>query len=412
MLEVFIATRYLFTHRKERFISIINVFALIGTALGVATLIIVMSVMNGYETELINKILGIKGHITVVSKEKYKAASEYNNVVDTLEKVRTVDVAAPIIEAQVMISSEHGSTGSIVKGMQLQNVMSRSSIKSSLIEGEWEDFQNDTIFIGKGMSYRLNIGIGDKVKLIAPSSTNILLEGIPRIKIFTLGGIFDLGMHEYNNSIIFMPLESAQSFFQMPGNISYIEVNIQGLQRFQATEREINEVLGDGFYTINWEQANQSLHSALKVEQNVMFLILSLIIMIAVFNISSSLIILVKEKSKSIAILRTMGASRGSVASIFILCGLSIGIVGTALGATIGVAFVVNIETIRVYLEKFIGITIFDPVVYFLTTLPAKIDVTQTVVIILMSVFLTLLATIYPALKIASLSPIKALRYE
>ncbi len=411
MFELFIALRYLFTKKKERFISIINIFALSGIALGVATLIIVMSVMNGYESELIKRIVGIKGHLTITGISN--SISDYDKLGRSLKELEGVTFMAPVVEGQAMVTSNNQVSGAIIRGMNGDDLSNKPIMKNALVFGSWDDFSlNKGVIVGSVLANQLGINVGEQIKIIAPNTNSTIIGSVPRMKTFDVVGIFDVGMYEYNASTIFMPINLAQLLFQNYFEISYFELMVSRLKELSEIKELLITNLGSGFVVTDWEMANEAFIQGLRIERNVMFLILSLIIIIAAFNIISSLMVLVKDKSKGIAILRTIGASRASVVKIFVIYGFLIGFIGTVIGSVLGVLFTLNIESIRKFLEKITGVTIFDPVIYFLTSLPAELGMLQVSYIIVMSLILSFIATIYPAFKIATISPIETLRNE
>ena len=411
-LEFIIALRYLRTKNKEGFISIVSAFSLIGIALGVATLIVVMSVMAGYEVQLINKILGINSHLTISAT--HGDISNFEELNYKVKKINHVEYTAPIIMEQAMISSQTGrAKGVLVRGIDGIDLEHKPAIGYGISISEFIAYKNNEgIFIGEAMAKELQINIGDYVKLIAPKVENLAFGMVPRIKTFKVVGTFDVGMYEYNSNSIFMPLKSAQIFFEHNNSATDLEIALDNPKNLLFVKQKINTILPNGMRIIDWSIANQSLVAALRIERNVMFLILTLIIVIAAFNIISSLIMLVQDKKKSIAILRTVGMKKSGILRIFIICGSLIGTIGTALGALLGVLFTINIEQIRQFLENLTGQTIFDPVIYFLTSLPAELSVINTVIIIAVALLLSLLATVYPAWKASSVMPAATLRYE
>ena len=409
-LEFIIALRYLCTRNKEGFISIVSAFSLIGIALGVATLIVVMSVMSGYEIQLINRILGINGHLTVNATNGN--ISNFDKLNKEIKKINHVAYTAPIITGPAMISNQAGQAkGVLVRGIDGRDLELKPAIDTSI--NEFTAYKNNEgIFIGEAMAREMRLSIGDYVKLIAPKVENLVLGMVPRIKTFKIVGIFDVGMYEYNSNSIFMPLKYAQIFFDHKNSTTELEIVLDNPKNLFLVKQEIDLILPSNLKTTDWSTVNQSLIAALRIERNVMFLILTLIIVIAAFNIISSLILLVQNKKKSIAILRTIGMKKSGILKIFIICGSLIGIIGTALGSLLGILFTINIEKIKQFLESVTGQTIFDPVIYFLTNLPAELSATNTLIIIATALLLSLLATIYPAWKASSVMPAAALRYE
>lgn len=408
--EWLIAWRYLKSKQKDSFISVISAFSLAGIALGVATLIIVMSVMNGYEVELIKRIIGINGHLTI--NRELGDIYDYDEYVSEISKIEGVEFSAPMITGQGMISNESASSGVMVRGMRASDVMEKPALQDSIKFGSvYHDNANEVI-IGVTLARKLGVRIGDKIKLISASSDVTILGTMPRIKTYEVAGIFDVGMYEYNASTIFMPLEAAQNYFDHENAVTDIEIILSNHKLTDVVTNQIAVLRDDRMMVVDFSKSNEQLVAALTVERNVMFLILTLMVLVAAFNIISSLIMLVKDKSKSVAILRTIGLSKASVLRIFIICGSFIGVTGSAIGGILGVMVAVNIENIRSFLEGLTGTNLFDPMIYYLTKLPASLEFSNVVSIISMSMLLSFLATIYPAWRAAKLMPAQALRYE
>lgn len=409
--EVLISLRYLRSRNKEYFISVVSAFSLIGIALGVATLIIVMAVMNGYEVELIKRILGINGHITISSATG--RIDDYTEVLHKIRDIPEIKFSAPLINEQVIVSSHRKTTGAFVRGMNAADIKAKPILKNAIKLGNFLDYQEGKgIMVGSHLAYQLGVNIGDTIKIIAPSTDETVIGSVPRMKTTLVVAIFDVGMYEYNASTIFMPLSFTSRFFDYQNQVGEIEIILKDIKTLAKIKSEIASQLPNHLDIKDWSSYNQQIINALTVERNVMFLILTLIIIVAAFNIISGLVMLVKEKQKNIAILRTIGMTKGSVIRIFMLSGSIIGFVGTLLGALIGISFSLNIEKIRSLLESLIGVTLFDPVIYYLTVLPAELDIKDVVFIISLSLLLSVIATIYPALRAASLMPAEALRYE
>jgi lipoprotein-releasing system permease protein len=411
--ERMVALRYLRARRGERFVSVIAGFSLIGIALGVATLIIVMAVMSGFKSTLLNSILGFNGDLGVYS-ELNTGIPKYDDMAAKIRTVPNVVVATPVIEGQVLFSANGGNSGGLVRGMQPADLRELPSIANNIKQGSLNDFNgNDTIVIGTTLAQRFGLGLHSKLTLISPEGAVTAFGTVPRVKSYSVVAIFDAGMNEYNSSYTFVPLQAAQIYFQKPDAVTEIQVTVKNPDDVGSVNRAIRQTLAtDPVRVLDWTQSNDSFFAAVTVEQNVMFLILTLIILVAAFNVVSSLIMMVKDKTGDIAVLRTLGAGRGSIMRIFLMCGASVGITGTFVGAAIGVVFCLNIERLRVFLQSATGTTLFDPEVYYLTHLPAKLDAGTVVEVMAMSLVLSLLATLYPSWRAARTDPVEALRHE
>jgi lipoprotein-releasing system permease protein len=410
-LERFVAFRYLRAKRQEGFISVVAWFSLLGIMLGVATLIIVMSVMNGFRAELLDRIIGLNGHVTVGSVER--RIEPYREVAERLEARDDILFATPMIEGQVMASARGGAGGALVRGLRPDDFKARPILRDSIQLGGLERFEaGEGVLIGVRMANRLGLAPGDTVTLISPNGVQTAFGTVPRSKAFPIAAVFEVGMFEFDNTYVYMPLELAQTFFRTGDAVGSIEVMIDNPDTARATAFELRQSLGSGYTATDWQRVNRSFFNALQVERNVMALILSLIIVVAAFNVISSQIMLVQDKARGIAILRTMGATRGTVLRIFFMTGSSVGVIGTVLGSALGIAFAANIETIRQWIQSLSGATLFDAEIYFLSQLPAKIDVTEVVLTIVFALALSLLASVYPAWRAARLDPVEVLRYE
>lgn len=407
--EYFVASRYLRSKRKEGFISVIAGFSFTGIMLGVATLIIVMSVMNGFRTELISRILGINGHINVQGVEITRNYEAAENTIKTISEVSSV---VPYAEGQVLIQTKNISRGAVVRGMRIDDLKNNSLVGQNLVTGDLNLLEGNRIIIGRSMATRLGLSIGSRLTLFSPEGKVSPFGTVPKTLRPMVVGIFDIGMYEYDSNFIFMPLETSQRFFNMKDQVSLLQVKLDDLNVLDTVKAEIEASLDNRAIVTDWRRTNGSFFNALEVERNVMFLILTLIILVAAFNIISSLIMLVKDKGKEIAILRTMGASKASIMRIFVLTGASVGLSGTLAGAALGVGFSMNIEHIRQFLQSLTGTELFSPEIYFLSKLPAIIDWGEVTTVIIMALVLSLIATIYPAWRAASLDPVEALRYE
>src|SRR4051812_5428749 len=377
--ERMVAMRYLRARRQEGFISVIAAFSLLGIGLGVATLIIVMAVMNGFRAELLGRILGLNGHMTVYGQSA--PLNDFDQVAQAVRRVDGVLGASPLVEGQVMVTANNAASGALVRGLRPEDLRARTLISSHIARGSLAEFEgDDAAVIGIRMAQKFGLSIGDPITLISPQGNTTAFGTVPRVRAYKVAAVFDVGMFEYDSSFVYLPLEAAQVFFRLPEQqVTGVEVLVRDPDRIYEYRRAIQQAVGPQVRIFDWQQANSSFFNAVQVERNVMFLILTLIIVVAAFNIISSLIMLVKDKSKDIAILRTMGASRGAVMRIFFLAGASVGVIGTVFGFVLGVVFCANIETIRQWLQALTGTPLFDPTVYFLSRLPAKMDTVEVV---------------------------------
>ena len=409
--ERMLAMRYLRARRQEGFISVIAGFSLLGIGLGVATLIIVMSVMNGFRAELIGRILGLNGHAGVYAVDG--SIENYDQLVVEAASVPGVFSVTPQVEGQAMLTANGVASGGAVRGMRSSDLKAKPLIADNIKEGSLDAFEGkNAVVLGSRLAHRMGLRVGDQVTLISPSSAVTVVGSMPRMKAYQIVALFEVGMYEYDNSFVYMPLEAAQIFFQKGDSVNALEIFTVDPDSLKEVRLNMTQALPPEVYFRDWQQQNSSFFNALQVERNVMFLILTLIILVAAFNIISSMIMLVKDKGRDIAVLRTMGASRGMITRIFFMTGASIGVLGTVTGAVLGLLFVLNIHAIQDWVEAVFGTSVFPPEVYFLTNVPAKMDPTEVVVVIAMALGLSFAATIYPAWRAARIDPVEALRYE
>jgi lipoprotein-releasing system permease protein len=409
--EWMMAMRYLRARRQEGFISVIAWFSLLGIALGVATLIIVMSVMNGFRQELLTRILGINGHLSIYGMSA--PFRDFDPMAEQIRKVAGVVLVTPIIEGQVMATARGAARGAVVRGVRPADLARRAIIADNIKSGTLADFKGpDMVVVGARLANRMGLRAGDKITLISPKGNVTAFGTVPRMRSYRIAATFMIGMFEYDSGFIFMPLEAAQVYFRLPDAISSLEVLVDKADNAVEMSRTIRKAVGKIGRIHDWQQVNSGFFNAIQVERNVMFLILTLIILVAAFNIISSMIMLVKDKGKDIAILRTMGATRGMILRVFFLSGASVGFIGTMAGFGLGLAFAANIETIRQWIQGLTGTELFAAEIYFLSHLPAVVDPNEVTTVVLMGLGLSFLATIYPAWRAARLDPAEALRYE
>jgi lipoprotein-releasing system permease protein len=409
--ERLVAWRYLRPTRGEGFISVIAAFALVGIALGVGTLIVVLAVMNGFRSELLGRVLGVNGHATVVAGPE--GITDDDAMVARLRAIDGVLDAMAYVEGQVMASANDVASGAIVRGVRAEDLARRSIFADNILAGSLQALDEpDTILIGTRMAQRMGLGVGSQISLISPQGAATAFGTIPRIKSFRIAGLFEVGMYEYDNNFVYIGREDAQLYFQLGDRVTAVEVLVDRPEQIQRWREPIAAAAQGQGRVVDWQQLNAHFFNALEVERNVMFLILTLIIIVAAFNIITGITMLVKSKGRDIAILRSMGATQGAVMRIFFLAGASIGIVGTALGFALGIAFALNIDSIRLFLEGLTGAELWSAEIRFLSRLPAEVRVDDVLRIVGMGLGLSFLATLYPAWRAARVDPVEALRYE
>lgn len=407
-----IAARYLRARRGERFVSVIAIFSLIGIMLGVATLIIVMSVMNGFRQELLSQILGLNGDISVYGSSA--PLTDYQGMAAKIRGIPGVTGAFAISQGEVLMSGpQGGAVGGIARGITQSGLQQLPTVSKHVVAGNLADLQGDSIAIGMGLAQQFNLTIGSTISLILPQGKATVIGTIPSIESFKVVAIFRTGMEQYDSSFVFLPLASAQTLFQQNGAATQIQVFVKNPDDDGAIKRDIvDDFPGTPLNIQDWKQNNNSFMAAVAVERNVMFIILTLIIIVAAFNVISSMIMMVKDKSKDIAVLRTMGASSGAVMRIFLMAGASIGVLGTLVGFVLGVVFCAYINDIRLFLQHITGQQLFNPTVYYLETLPARLDWREVGLVVVLALVLSVLATIYPSWRAAKIDPVEALRSE
>jgi lipoprotein-releasing system permease protein len=409
--EWLISLRYLRARRQEGFISVNAVFSFLGIMLGVATLIIVMAVMNGFRKELLEKILGLNGHLLIQPMES--PLTDWEQVSERVNQIPGIRLAAPIVEGQALASSPFNAAGVLLRGVRAADLLKLPSIASNIKQGTLEGFdEGQGVAIGRRLADQLSVRAGDNVTLVAPRGAITPMGTTRRIKSYRISAVFEIGMSEYDSAFVFMPLPEAQAYFNRAGDVTAIEVYTDNPDRVDQYRSAITEAAKRPIYMVDWRQRNATFFNALQVERNVMFLILTIIVLVAAFNISSGLIMLVKDKGRDIGILRTMGVTQGAIMRVFMVTGASVGVVGTLVGFLLAVLVCLNIESIRRFISWLTNTELFSPELYFLSKLPADLDGRETTAVVIMALVLSLLATLYPAWRAARLDPVEGVRYE
>ncbi|MBB3951140.1 lipoprotein-releasing ABC transporter permease subunit [Aureimonas jatrophae] len=410
--EWMIAGRYLRSRRRDAGVSVIAGFSFVGIMLGVAALIIVMSVMNGFRAELLTRILGVNGHVILQPMDR--PLTDFEDVAAKIETVPGVAYTMPLVQGQVLASGANGtSTGALVKGVRGDDLAKLAPIASNVRQGTLANFDTSQgVAIGQRLADNLGLRLGDSITLVSPDGDVTPLGTTPRVKAYPIVAIYEIGLSEYDAAYVYMPLVEAQLFFNAENQAQSIEIFVQDPDRVMDLQGAIEQAAGRPAYTVTWQTQNQSFFSALEVERNVMFIILTLIVLVAALNIISGLFMLVKDKGRDIAIMRTMGATSGSIMRVFLITGASIGVAGTIAGFVLGTLFCLNIENLRQFFSWVSGTTLFNPEFYFLSRLPAEIDPSEVVTVVLMAVGLSFLATLFPSWRASKLDPVEALRYE
>ncbi len=411
-IHFFLAKRYVFTKKKEEgFVSITAWFSFIGIVLGVAVLIVVMSVMNGFRKEIVSRLIGVNGH--VMAQSNANNIQNYEDKVLNINKLQNVNFAVPLLQTQVLVSSNSSSNGGFIKGLKPSDLTKVTALSSSLSQSALNAFKQDKgIIIGRVMARNLNLKVGSSVTIIHPKGYSTIAGFVPKIANYDVIGIFNTNMHEYDGSLVIMPFNLAKDLLNIKTNtVSNIEIFLHNAEESTKTKPEIANILqSNQVYT--WQELNGAFIGALDVERNVMFIILSLLIVIAAFNIISGMVMLVNTKQKDIAILRAYGFLKQDIVKVFLIVSSFIGVVGTFIGALVGMLFALNIQSIREFLETLLGGNLFPEEIYFLSQLPVSVQNTQVVFIILFSLVLTVLASLYPCYKASKIEPAEALKQE
>jgi lipoprotein-releasing system permease protein len=409
--EWMLSMRYLRSRRREGFISFIAAISFLSLMLGVAALIIVMAVMNGFRKELLDKILGLNGHMLIQPIDS--PLTDWDQVAARVSRVEGVRLAEPVVQGQALASSPFNANGVLVNGIRGADLARLGSIATNIRQGTIDGFdQGQGVAIGVRLANQLSLQVGDRLTLVSPRGAVTPMGVTPRIKPYQVAAIFEIGMSEYDSGIVFMPLPEAQAYFNRSGDVTAIEVFVDDPDRIDSYKKPIADAAQRPIYQIDWRQRNATFFGALQVERNVMFVILTLIILVAALSILSALVMLVKDKTQNIAVLRTMGVSQGAVMRVFLMVGTAIGVIGTTTGFVVGTVFCANIERLRQFLSWLTSTELFPPELYFLSRLPAEMDVGETTAVVVLALTLSFLATLYPSWRAARLDPVEALRSE
>ncbi|WP_413154671.1 lipoprotein-releasing ABC transporter permease subunit [Bartonella sp. cb54] len=410
--EWMIAFRYMIPNKKHIVASVISIISLIGIMLGVFALVVVMAVMNGFRIELLNRILGMNGHLVVQTINS--GFPDYNTLISSLESVNGIKFVLPVVEGQALVQGElEGGSGVLVRSMRKQDLEKLKTVSENIKSGTLAQFdEEDGVAIGSNLAAKLGLTVGSNLRIITPDGDETPFGVMPRVKAYKVTAIFEVGMSEYDSIFVFMPLHEAQVFFNLGDQVQFLELFLNDPDAIDQIKPQAEKVINQQVYLIDWRTRNQAFFSALQIERNVMFFILSLIILVAALNIISGLVMLVKDKSHDIAILRTMGARQSAIMRIFIATGMMIGFIGTILGLILGIITIANINHIQNFVSWLFNVDVFNPQLYFLAKLPAQIEWGQTVMVAVMALFLSFLAALIPAWQAARLDPVQALRYE
>jgi lipoprotein-releasing system permease protein len=412
--ELFVGLRYTRAKRKNHFISFISLTSMVGIALGVAALIIVLSVMNGFQSELRNRILGVASHIEIT--EYSNQLSQWNALSKQVDKQQKVQASAPYIMAQGMLSNGQAVQGALVRGIQPDLENKVADLGSNMKQGQLSDLRAGAfnIILGADLAYALGVNVGDKVVLMAPQGQFTPTGVVPRIKQFTVVGLFQIGMYEYDAGLALIHIQDAAKLYRMGDKVSGLRLKINDLFEARAMTEDLGKTLLPlgAYYITDWTQQHANFFKAIQLEKRVMFIILTLIVAVAAFNIVSTLVMAVTDKRADIAIMRTLGASPRSIMQIFIIQGALIGIIGTFFGAVLGIVIALNIDTIIPFIENLFHVQFLAKDVYYISDLPSKLEWSDTITIIITSIVLSLIATLYPSYKASKINPAEALRYE
>lgn len=422
--EWMMALRYLRPQRREGFISVTAVFSFLGIMLGVATLIVVMAVLNGFRIELRDQILGFSGHASIYHPD-LSPIPDYQKVQAELAAVNGVTRVVAFVEGQVLASSSKSSRGALVRGISEADLLKLPSLVNKDLHTAMSDVSQEDekpgfagfdkaggVVIGEGMARRLQLGLGSSITLLSPEGPDTVMGSAPTSRDFPVVAVFKVGMSDYDDNVVYVPLAEAQDFLQSQDGVSVLELMVEDPDKIGDMVPAIREAVGEGFWLQTWQERNQAFFQGLMVERNVMFMVVGMVVLVAALNIISGLIMLVRSKSSNIAILRTMGATAGAVQRIFFICGSAIGVVGTIMGFVLGVLICWNADRIRSFISWVSGVDVFNPEIYYLAHVPVKLDSAQTFWVLGMALGLSVLATLYPSWRAAKLDPVEALRYE
>ena len=414
LFERMVAGRYLRARKGERFVSIIAIFSLVGIALGVATLIVVSSVMSGFQTELVNRALGVSGHVSIeaYAGEKIEGYAELAAAMRGLPEITSV---LPVLDGQVLVSvPQAGQRGALVRGVLRDDLRAVPAIGGHIIAGSLDEFDgDDAMVVGAGLATSYRLRPGSRVTLLSPEGAATAFGVVPRVRAFKVVAVFDAGLSDYNNSVVFLPLAMAQTFFQKDNAVTGFQIRVTDPSRAEAILPGLRALLGGRQLLLrDWRHSNDQIIGILQIQKDTMFIVLGMIILVAAFNVISSLIMLVKDKTADIAVLRTIGAGSGAILRIFLMCGGFVGVSGTLIGTAIGVVVCRNIVAIQHFIENVTGGQVFDSRAFLLTTLPDQVDWSDVSRVVVLGLALSLLATVYPSWKAARTDPVEALRHE